>query len=53
MEEDGERQPFDALLAAHGYELAVREPVFADPTLRELVNMNDHFFLFRRREAAG
>ncbi len=53
MEEDGERQPFDALLAAHGYELAVREPVFADPTLREFMNVNDRFFLFRRRGAAG
>ena len=52
-EEDGERQPFDALLAAGGYELAVREPVFADPTLRELIDVNDHFLLFRRRGAAG
>ncbi|MFY9550704.1 MAG: hypothetical protein WAU32_06095, partial [Thermoanaerobaculia bacterium] len=53
MEEDGERRPFDALLAARGYELAVREPVFADPTLREFMNLNEHFFLFRRRGAAG
>ncbi len=52
-EEHGERRPFDALFAAHGYELDVREPVIADPTSRELVNVHDYFFLYRRRAGAG
>jgi len=26
-----------------------RRPIFADPTLRELMGVTDHFFLFRRR----
>jgi hypothetical protein len=48
-EEDGTRPSFEPLLAKHGYALAVKEPVFADPTLREFMNISDHFFLFRRR----
>lgn len=52
MEEHGERRSFAHLLAARGYEQTVCEPVFADPTLREFMNVGDHFVLFRRRAAA-
>jgi hypothetical protein len=51
MEEDGTRRPFGALPAAHGYELAVREPIFADPVARRRINMHDDFLLFRWRGA--
>jgi hypothetical protein len=49
-EEDGTRRPFDGLLSAAGYELAVKEAVLADPTLREFMGVSDHFFLYRRRD---
>lgn len=49
MEHDRNRRDFEPLLAQHGYELAVREPMFPDPTLREFMGVTDHYFLFRRR----
>jgi hypothetical protein len=49
MERDRSRREFGPILEAHGYALELREPVFADPTLRAFMNVTDHFFLFRRR----
>jgi hypothetical protein len=48
MEKDGSRKAFDSLLAARGFELAVKQPIFPDPTLREFMGVSDHFFLYRR-----
>lgn len=48
MEEDKSRRPFDALIAEHGYTLALQEPTFPDPTLRTFMGVTDHFFLFHR-----
>ena len=48
VEGDGERRDFLPLFGRHGYELAHVEPVFRDVTLREFMNVTDHFFLFRR-----
>lgn len=47
-EADGERPDFGPLLTRHGYELVEQEPVFPDPTMRELMEIEDHFFLFKR-----
>lgn len=49
MEQDGTRRDFVPLFGQHGFALAERRPVFADPTLRELMGVTDFFFLFRRR----
>lgn len=49
MEDDRTRRDFAPLIATADYELAVKEPVFADATLREFMGVNDHFFLFRKR----
>ena len=43
------RRPFEDLFDKHGYALAVKEPMFADFTMREFMCVTDHFFLFRRR----
>ncbi|HUP91358.1 MAG TPA: putative sugar O-methyltransferase [Solimonas sp.] len=48
MEDEGVRRPFDDLPGAHGFELAVKEPTFPDPTLRAFMGVTDHFFLYRR-----
>lgn len=48
MEPDGSRREFGPVLTAHGYELAVEEPVFPDPTFRAFMGVTDRFFLFRR-----
>ena len=48
-EVDGTRRDFSGLLRDAGYELAVREPVLADPALRELLAVHDHFHLYRHR----
>lgn len=47
-EKDGTHLEFDSVLAEHRYELAVDEPVFPDPTLREFMGITDYFLLFRR-----
>ena len=49
VEHQDTRGEFSTLLDAAGYELAAREPVYADPTMREFMNVTDHFFLFKRR----
>lgn len=46
---DGSRIACDEDVAAAGFELVVREPVIANDELRELIGVNDHFFLYRRR----
>ncbi|HVT37242.1 MAG TPA: putative sugar O-methyltransferase [Nevskiaceae bacterium] len=51
MEDDGRRGEFASLLQRAGYRQVVCEPVFADPTMREFINVTDHFFLFRREAA--
>ncbi len=43
-EVDGSHLPFDQVLAAHGYALAVKEPVVPGPLRRS--GLKDHFFLF-------
>jgi hypothetical protein len=48
LEADGSRRDFMPLLAAAGYRLAKREPVIADPAVRELLRLDDHFHLFER-----
>lgn len=53
MENDGERREFNSLLSRHGYELTVREAVFADPTMRQFMGVWDHYFLFRRRASVA
>lgn len=43
------KRDFAPLIYEAGYELINREPVFNDPTVRELMGIEDHFYLFRRR----
>ncbi|MBA3652807.1 MAG: putative sugar O-methyltransferase [Actinobacteria bacterium] len=51
FEDDGERKDFSALPARYGYELTANEPIFPDPTVRQITNMNYQFFLYRRTGA--
>lgn len=48
LEQDGSRRDFRPLLEDVGYRLDVHEPVIADPAVRELLALDDHFFLFSR-----
>jgi hypothetical protein len=48
LEEDGSRRDFGPILERHGFELAAREPVVADPAVRELLDLHDRFHLFER-----
>jgi SAM-dependent methyltransferase len=47
-EEDGSRRDFAPALADAGYTLIRREPVIDDGAIRELLPLNDHFYLFTR-----
>jgi FkbM family methyltransferase len=47
-ERDGSRRDFRPLVEAAGYRLAVQEPVFDDPAVRDLLRVPDQFMLFRR-----
>ncbi len=47
-EEDGGRQDFSDVLAAAGYELVTSEPVICDAAIRELIPLQDRFYLFER-----
>ena len=47
-EVDGTRRDYRPLLEEAGFELDVREPVITDPAVRELIDVHDHFHLFRR-----
>lgn len=49
LEPDGERRDFAPALEGAGYALVGREPVYADPAVRELVRLDDHFHHFRLR----
>ena len=51
LEADGARQPFGDLVSAAGYRLVASEPTVADPAVRELVGIDDHFLLFQRTPA--
>lgn len=53
MEPDGTRQDFAPLFAEAGFTLTDTRPVHEDPTLRELVNVSDHYFFYRRGAAAA
>jgi len=46
LEPDGSRRDFAPLLAGAGYVLTHREPVLADPAVRQLLELGDHFHLF-------
>ena len=48
LEADGSRRDFAPLLERAGYRLVHREPVIADPAVRELLRVDDHFHLFER-----
>ncbi len=48
LEPDGSRRGFMPLLEKAGYRLVKREPVIADPAVRELLRLDDHFHLFER-----
>jgi SAM-dependent methyltransferase len=49
LEPDGSRRDFAPALARAGYELVTREPAYADPAVRELVGVEDHFHRFSLR----
>jgi hypothetical protein len=46
-ETEGTPREFDTVLAAHGYRLAVKEPIVPED-LGKLMGVRDHFHLFRR-----
>ncbi len=48
LEADGSRRDFLPLVEGAGYRLAKREPVIADPAVRELLRLHDQFHLFVR-----
>jgi SAM-dependent methyltransferase len=48
LEADGARRDFMPLVERAGYRLTKREPVIADPAVRELLRLEDHFHLFTR-----
>jgi hypothetical protein len=48
-ESDRTNREFGPVLDAYGYEPMVVEPIVADPAIRDLIGITDHFFLFRKR----
>jgi SAM-dependent methyltransferase len=48
---DGSRRDFRPLIAAAGYDLVCSEPVYDDAAVRELLGLEDRFYLFRYRES--
>jgi len=48
LEADKTRRDFGPMLERAGYHLARREPVVADPAVRDLLQLHDHFHLFER-----
>jgi SAM-dependent methyltransferase len=50
LEADGTRRDFAPALRRAGYELVGREPVYADPAIRDLVRLDDHFHRFRLQD---
>lgn len=51
-EADGSKQDYRPYLEACGYRLLHTEPVFGDPGVREMIGIDDHFFLFGREDSA-
>lgn len=47
-EQDGSRLDFQADIESAGYELADHRPVYQNDELRELITIEDEFYLFRR-----
>lgn len=45
---DGSRRDFAPLIEQAGFALDVREPVISDPAVRDLLDVHDHFHLYRR-----
>lgn len=48
MEADGSRRDFFSSIESRGYKIVASESTIADPDVRELVGVNDYFFLFER-----
>lgn len=48
-EPDRSRRDFLPLIEQLGYRLRVKEPMFPDPAVRQLLHIQDHLFLFERR----
>ena len=49
LEADGTRHDFSGLLQQAGYERVTLEPVYADPAVRDLLKLEDHFHRFSLR----
>lgn len=47
-ESDGSRRDCGDLFSQSGYQLAVSEPVIQDAAVRDVLDVQDHFLLFRR-----
>jgi hypothetical protein len=47
-EEDGSRRDFSGLVESAGFELITSEPVISDEAARELIPLQDRFYLFAR-----
>jgi SAM-dependent methyltransferase len=47
-EVDGSRRDFMPLLAGAGYRVSATEPIIEDPAVRDLLGLDDHFFLLER-----
>jgi hypothetical protein len=47
-EADGGKQDFAPAILEAGYELICKQPVFNDDEIRELIGLDDPFFLFKR-----
>ena len=50
---DGSRLDFRPDVEGAGYELADHRPVFQTDELRELISLDDEFFLFKRSGGSG
>ncbi len=48
-EPDGSKKDFLPLIEERGFRMTAKEPVFRDSNVRELLNIQDHQFLFERR----
>jgi hypothetical protein len=48
LELDGSRRDFLPLLEAAGYRVKKSEPMIDDPAVRDLLQLDDHFFLLER-----
>lgn len=53
IEPDSSRRDFMADVEAAGYKLQIKEPVYADDGLREMIGVDDHFLLFKRESSTS